>query len=729
MPPLPLKDRYDPVTWSFKVIPPWPSGKIPEGLSVAVTLEDDRGDPRTFTAHPAGNGLYHVTVRPEPNGPDRKVALNIRVGKRPDDVVRVEVKDRDVTVGGRPFRLGDLAKIQRDPRNNRDPSVFLTAGGGLDGPIKGLGTVKAIWHKKTINIDLTRVERIDLGYADPAASIRTLDVTAELRNGARTLATAHRTLDFSVAPAITVRTVQGDYVVVRPARPFQQGHRLLDDDGLVRISGSLGAVGSPATPDEAPRPARNKRDSSDAQSTAAIDAHQAEIVQPIEGKISDVVAGGAGRYLLLVLKDVRKLAIFDVDVPGVIKSIPLPSENVLVAAGARKFVIAYPDEKLLERWDFETLASEGGLRPLPVMGELKALAMGSRSEGPILAKWVPAKVYGPHQHFSFVDLSSLEVLRVGSIYGTTSEVSQSRGSFNIGGNGWDIRASPGGRLFEFWGGTLVTASLREGTLCLIGGEKILQQWRELRGFGFATPGADEVSLFVGMIGRVDTFSREIEASGDPSLAMERDKNRPEKLISVPSASPNYYLVLREAPISTSRSYEPHGPVNATVHAAGDGVRLLAIPAMQEMTGFSVKDWFPEETPPDPELRFTVDERFHLVPAARRLVTIPPKNDRLVIRSVDVESAVARAEGIVVLSTPLLSALAGVPYRGRIEARSSKGDVRFELVEGPKGLTISRDGDVSWPQPDLPDGFKAKIVLSLSDPAGRRRTHGVVVRVQ
>jgi hypothetical protein len=143
--------------------------------------------------------------------------------------------------------------------------------------------------------------------------------------------------------------------------------------------------------------------------------------------------------------------------------------------------------------------------------------------------------------------------------------------------------------------------------------------------------------------------------------------------------------------------------------------------MQEMTGFSVKDWFSEG--------ITVDRRFHLVPAARRLVTIPPKNDRLVIRSVDVESAVARAEGIVVLSTPLLSALAGVPYRGRIEARSSKGDVRFELVEGPKGLTISRDGDISWPQPDLPDGFKAKIVVSLSDPAGRRRTHGVVVRVQ
>jgi hypothetical protein len=564
------------------------------------------------------------------------------------------------------------------------------------------------------------------GYADAAASIRTLEVTAELRNGAKTLAICHRSLDISITGATTARTVQGNFVVVRPARPFRQVNGVLDDDGLVTIGGTLEDLGPPTPTGRLSRSARQQGESSDVQSTTAVGAPRGEIVRPLEGRISDVVAGGGGRYLLIVMRNVRKLAIFDVNVPAVIKTIPLPSEKVLVAAGARKFVVGYPDEKLIQRWDFETLASEGGFRPLPITGELRAITLGSGSDGPLLAMWVPNRRTHAHQQFSFVDLSSLEVLKTGQICGRTCEVSLSRGSFNVGSHGWDIRASRDGRLFAFWNllashDGFVTAYVREGTLCISGGETIRYQWSQLSEFGFVTPGADSVSLFVGMIGRVDACGREIEASGDPSLAHERDKSRPEKLLSVPSMSPNYFLVLRECPVSKTWWYEPHGPVSATVHAAGDGVKLLAIPAMQEMTGFSVKDWFSEG--------ITVDQRFHLVPAVRRLVTISPKNDRLVIRSVDVESALNRADGIVILSTPLLIALAGVPFRGRIEARSSNGDVRFALVEGPKGLSISSDGEISWPQPALADGLKATAVLSLSDPAGRQRTHSVVIRVQ
>jgi hypothetical protein len=520
--------------------------------------------------------------------------------------------------------------------------------------------------------------------------------------------------------------VGGNFIVVRPARPFRQELGLLDDDGLVTIGGTHDASGAINTVYRVPRSTGPHGESFDAEPAAAAGTTQGEITQQLEGKISDVITGGGGRYLLVVLKDVRKLVIFDVSVPAVVKSIPLPSDKVLVAAGARKFVIAFPEERLLQRWDFRTLASEGGFRPLPVKGELRALVMGSHSDGPILAMWVPERRTHAHQLFSFVDLSSLEVLRIGPVQGMKGEVSQSRGSFNVIGAGWGVRSSSGCRLLAFsqhqttlFG--FVTALVREGTLSFYGGEKLFFQRRDVHEYGFVAPGADGESLFVGLIGRVDAFGRDFEATGDPSQAREKDKNRSEKLIPVPSASPYYYVNLRIWAAPNKPWSESQAPLDATVHAAGDGLKLLAIPAMQEMTGFSENGWFSGP--------ITLDKRFNLVPAARRLVTIPPQNDRLVIRSVDVESAVIRAEHIVILSTPLLNALAGVPFRGRIEARSSLGDVRFELVEGPKGLTVSPDGEISWPSPELPDGLKSTAVFALKDAAGRQATHKMVVRVR
>jgi hypothetical protein len=477
MPPVPLADRYRPVTWNFKVIPPWPSGTTPDGLSVAVTLEDDRGDPRTFAAHPSGNGVYRVTITPDPCGPDREVVLQVRTGNRPQDVAQVEMKDRDVMVGRHRIRLGDLRMISFNPGDDKGPYVMPAGGGGIEGPIKGLGPVDANVNGKKVKIDLTRTQRIDVqGYSDPGASVRMIQVVAELRNGAETLSACHRTLDFTIVQGITARTVEGDFITFAREPLFRWQPRLLNDDGLVTIGGSLQAMRSRAVPAREPGMSRHQGELLDAQTTHVDRALQGEIVQRLEGNVSDVIAGGGGRYLLLVLKDVRKLAVFDVNVPGVVKTIPLASEKVLVAAGARKFVIAFPEESLLQRWDFETLASEGGFRPSPIKGELKALAMGSGSDGPILAMWAPGKPHGAHQHFSFVDLASLEVLRIGPIHGTWSEVSLSRGSFNVGGYGWDVRASPGGRLFGFVRreapSGFVTSSVRDGNLRLYGGEKI-----------------------------------------------------------------------------------------------------------------------------------------------------------------------------------------------------------------------------------------------------------------
>lgn len=105
-PPLVYEDRSRPVTWTIKVQPPTPMAKLPEKLSVEVTVTNGIGEPRTFTAQPVGNGVFKVKVTPVPRDPDRKVGLDVKFPN--GQAVQLQVKDRDVAVGGEKFMLSDL---------------------------------------------------------------------------------------------------------------------------------------------------------------------------------------------------------------------------------------------------------------------------------------------------------------------------------------------------------------------------------------------------------------------------------------------------------------------------------------------------------------------------------------------------------------------------------------------------------------------------------------------
>jgi len=713
--PLLRADRMRPVTWQFHAVPPWPSGKLPEGLTLAVTVTANVGEPRVFTGRPSGNGAYQVTLTPVPSDPDRKVVLWVQMGKNMTNPAVAEVKDVDVTIGPRSLRLSDLRMISFRPGPNDRSYVILHEGGGVEGPIRGLGTVQAQRDRKTIAIDLTQTEKIEIRPSvDRYASTHTVDVLAELRDGATTLGTCHKRLDFTTDLNITAKMTGGDFVVVRPEGRFANRGLggVLDDDDQVTIGGPLDVDGAPRGAIETIRPPMIPPLDGVAGPPPAGGAPKGALVRALKGEVSDVAVGGGGRYLLLVSKKARKLAIFDVNAADVVKTVSLPTDNVLVAAGARKFIVAFPDEELIQRWDLEHLTVEGGFRPSPIKGELKDLAMGSDSDGPLLAYWNPSKPsYGP-QRLSFIDLNTLDVLKVGPVSGTHCEVSPTRGTFTLGGGISELRASPGGNLFGV--GQFATLSVRGGRLGAYS--------EDIHASGFVAPGADGVTIFTGLLGRLDAFGNTVGAPPDPSLNLQWNKNRHWQLLTVPSASPFYYLVLGAAPFSKGQSYEPKGPVSASIHSAGDGARLLTIPALEEMTGFSDRDWFSE--------RLMVEKRFHFIPAAKLLITIPPKNDRLVLRRVDIDAAVAQtADAILILSPPLINACAGQPLRARIQAKSAKGDVQLTLVDGPEGLSIAPDGQISWPVPELPSGGAAKIVLSLRDPAGRSRSHEVVIRVQ
>ena len=73
-------------------------------------------------------------------------------------------------------------------------------------------------------------------------------------------------------------------------------------------------------------------------------------------------------------------------------------------------------------------------------------------------------------------------------------------------------------------------------------------------------------------------------------------------------------------------------MTASVHSAADGTPLLIVKDLDEMEGARPNEsWIKDD--------FTVEKRFHLIPAANLLITIPYTNDRLVLRRLDVRKAV------------------------------------------------------------------------------------------
>ena len=66
-PPLTDADRNRQVTWTVKLEAP-PKGKLPEHVTVAVTLRDEPGKSRIFAAQPASAGVFKVSLPPLPPG-------------------------------------------------------------------------------------------------------------------------------------------------------------------------------------------------------------------------------------------------------------------------------------------------------------------------------------------------------------------------------------------------------------------------------------------------------------------------------------------------------------------------------------------------------------------------------------------------------------------------------------------------------------------------------------
>jgi S1-C subfamily serine protease len=368
-------------------------------------------------------------------------------------------------------------------------------------------------------------------------------------------------------------------------------------------------------------------------SDATAKTREPPVVRKLAGTATAVAVGGAGRYLLITLAKARQLAVFDVNAADVVKIIPLASEKALVAAGATRFVIAYPETNRIERWDLGTLLHDGDPQAVPVQGRLEAIALGADSEGPLLVSWWFSQA-NPNVKFnrlSFVDIASFKVLAVGLIaaHGRVNDparLAASGGDFEVLHGHWTakarIRASYDGSLFGISVADEANATAEVALKAEAGAVTLSHDFSARGRFDtpiyYMIPSPDGRRVFHGNTGIRDAVFLETPPPvlfGPPPIV--------ERELRFPTTDARFDFSLRAAD-------------TIAILRAQDGTRLFSVAGLDEMTGVLQPNAIVKDG-------ISLENRYHVVPAANLLVTIPPPNNRLVLRRLEIQPAAGRLE--------------------------------------------------------------------------------------
>jgi hypothetical protein len=197
-PPLLTKpDRTRPVTWTIQLTPPTPQAKLPEGISVAVTLAEGVIKPRTYEATPSGGnaeasrGSFKVTLDPLEKNLERGVALAVRFGVRGPSI-RVHGNDREIKIGDQTFKLSDIKVFNGGP----SPRAQTASGQTVFGPVEGLGQMRTRVGQRMGTLELNNATEVSVETFDIVG--QEILTVVEVKLGPKVLATIRKRAKFAI---------------------------------------------------------------------------------------------------------------------------------------------------------------------------------------------------------------------------------------------------------------------------------------------------------------------------------------------------------------------------------------------------------------------------------------------------------------------------------------------------------------------------------------------------
>jgi hypothetical protein len=126
----------------------------------------------------------------------------------------------------------------------------------------------------------------------------------------------------------------------------------------------------------------------------------------------------------------------------------------------------------------------------------------------------------------------------------------------------------------------------------------------------------------------------------------------------------------------------------------------------------------------------IDKRIHLIPDTRLLAVIPAGNDKLVLRRLDLEEALGKANFPfgAITSRPPTAAKKGTPFRYQLTAKTDRGEPEYRLGAGPPGMAIDPRGLLTWKVPtDFADG-EVDVIIHVTSPSGSEASQSFRISV-
>lgn len=164
------------------------------------------------------------------------------------------------------------------------------------------------------------------------------------------------------------------------------------------------------------------------------------ITVPAPGPIADICSAAGGKYLVVHCPTARKIGIFETTTAKFIKTLATRGDNVLIAAGADKLMVVYPEEKVVERWSLTTFEKETD-KKLDVKQTITAAAMGCSSTGPLILGGPKAQDNASKMSLLFLDLPTMKEVKI----------DKADGKFGVSfGSAAHLRVTPDGKFLSAW---------------------------------------------------------------------------------------------------------------------------------------------------------------------------------------------------------------------------------------------------------------------------------------
>ncbi|MBV9850009.1 MAG: trypsin-like peptidase domain-containing protein [Armatimonadetes bacterium] len=390
-----------------------------------------------------------------------------------------------------------------------------------------------------------------------------------------------------------------------------------------------------------------------------------QVTLALPGALDDVAVGGGGRYLILSLKGLHKLAVFDVSAAAIVRYLPVDSDDYRFTAGADALIVVLEDRKVIERWSLATFARRLTV-PEPNWQAVRWARMGSASAGPVVVETGDGAIH-------WLDAATLAEFTVDT----------HSAPYGWGGSDqfpFDYRLSPDGTVLVGW---VTGLSPRTIITALFHGDHADLHAASVEGYNgyYYTPGADDGLIYT--------------SAGLATLTMDPvDPATFHASHCLPAQGGSLFLAAQGASVS--------------IYTTTDKRLLLTLPKMDELGG---------------DL-WDLEKQVFYVPAANLLVTVPTARDRMILRRLNLTAELQKTgvDYLFVRSVPPRRFHKGQKYVYQMEVASKRGNLKYFLDSGPPGMTLSPTGRLVWAVPANYGGSEENVIVRVRDATSQEIYH-------